>query len=605
MKIRDIGLCLGLWLAAVVPAVRAEYNEIYLVSGTAIDSTTNGDAGAGFNSPAGNLVVFTSDASNLVSNDNNGRSDVFLKNVSTGSVTLVSQGLNGESAAGNSTAPRISSDGSTVVFISDAANLVNFDTNGVADVFAYSVGTGGISLVSVSTAGVQANAESSDPSVNSDGSVIAFVSSATNLDSNDLNGVDDIFVRDVGGSSTALVSMSTAAVIGDHDSSAPRISADGNLVVFVSEATNLVVNDTNAVADIFARNRTGASTTLVTPSFGGLSANMPSDQPAISSDGRYVAFSSQASNLVNDDTNGLSDIFLRDTSLNSTERISLGYNVLDPNGASTSPAVSDNGRDIVFVSSASNLIEGDTNGRADVFVYDRTTTSTARVNVNSAGFVGNKSAFAASISADAKHVFFSSDATDLTADDSNDFVDLYRIKIECLVDLGSAPTSDTDSDTTYNCDEDCGADPAKLVAGVCGCGVADSDTDADGSLDCNDGCSSDAAKTSEGTCGCGVSDGDSNGNSVADCLDPTGSTSPRKALVYVKGRRATIIFPGDFTGVRYSITLSRRGKRDISRNSTKTRLRLTLAPGRYRLRYTASLGTVTTLSSDVVSFRVK
>jgi len=197
---------------------------------------------------------------------------------------------------------------------------------------------------------------------------VAFYSSATNLVSGDLNEDDDVFVRDLQEGTTLLVSVSTTGTQGDLDSSHPSISANGRYVAFHSSATNLVSGDMNEDDDVFVRDLQEGTTRLVSVSSTGEQGDRISSYPSISPDGRYVGFDSFATNLVPGDTNDNSDIFIRDLQEATTIRISLALEGTETNGNSYYPSVSSEGRCIAFQSTATNLVNGDTNGVSDVFV---------------------------------------------------------------------------------------------------------------------------------------------------------------------------------------------------------------------------------------------
>ncbi len=434
---------------------------------------------------------------------------------------------------------------------------------------------------------------------------MVFVSDATNLVSDDTNGKSDVFLHDRNTASTTRISVSTSLIQANGDSSSPVISGDATHIAYVSEATNLVSSDGNSATDVFLYNLSSAATTRVSLQTNGLEPNGSSYEPFLNSDASFLVYTSDATNIVSNDSNALSDVFLYNLSTAATERVSLSSSGLNPDGASSAPRVSTSGRHVSFTSAATNLVNGDTNEALDVFVRDRTDALTSRVSVSSSGQQANAASSNAVINADAQYLAFISAATNLLSADTNSVSDVFLTNIECLVDLGSSPSTDTDGDSTLNCNEDCGNDSSKTSPGTCGCGVADTDTDADSSADCDDECDSDASKSEVGRCGCGVSDADSNGNSVADCLDPTSSTVPRRGSVLRRSSRITVIFPGDFTGVTYRVTL-RGPSGTITRSTRRVRLRISnLRSGVYKLTYTVTLGSITSLSSSRLRFRLR
>jgi TolB protein len=187
------------------------------------------------------------------------------------------------------------------------------------------------------------------------------------------------------GEVTARVPVGPGRQQANGDSSEPAISADGRFVAFASGASNLVAGDTNGTYDVFVRDRKLQVTRRVSVGPGGQQANSSSVGPAISADGRFVAFSSYASNLVAGDTNGTYDVFVRDLVAQVTRRVSVGAGGQQANSNSSDPAISAGGRFVAFVSVASNLVAGDTNHWDDVFVRDRFAQVTRRVSVGSGG----------------------------------------------------------------------------------------------------------------------------------------------------------------------------------------------------------------------------
>lgn len=283
--------------------------------------------------------------------------------------------------------------------------------------------TGTLTRVSVDSVGAEANNASKRPSISGDGRFVAFESDASNLVPNDTNASTDIFVKDRQTGEVTRVSVDSAGLQADQGSGGAAISSDGRFVAFVSDATNLVANDTNGATDVFVRDRQLGTTLRVSVSSSGEQANAFSDFPlAISSEGRYVVFNSDATNLVANDTNGVTDVFLRDTQTGVTERVSIASDGSQANNSSSSPSVSANGQLVTFTSNASNLVSSDTNNASDVFVRDRTTGATTRVSVNTSGEQGDKASHSPAISGDGRYVVFLSKASNF-APGTGDFSD--------------------------------------------------------------------------------------------------------------------------------------------------------------------------------------
>ncbi|HJX61494.1 MAG TPA: calcium-binding protein [Dehalococcoidia bacterium] len=397
-----------------------------------VSVSSGGDQATGDSlSPAisedGRYVAFSSFATNLVSGDTNlcgtppltyNCPDVFVRDRDTdtdgifdeaGAVSTTRVSLSSAEAQANSESwdPAISGDGRYVAFYSAASNLVSGDTNNVEDIFVRDRQAGTTTRVSLAGDGNEGNGASGGwPAVSGDGRYVAFGSDASNLVAGDTNAFcdtdgdtqyddncADVFVRDrdtdtdgifdeAGAVSTTRVSVSSAGAQSNGESYYAAISADGRYVAFGSAGSNLVAGDTNAFcdtdgdtqyddncSDVFVRDRQTSTTTRVSLDSAGGQADAGSFDPAISADGISVAFQSAATNLVTGDTNAAEDVFLRQAG--TTDRVSTGSGGAQGNGASTAPAVSGSGRYVAFESEATNLVSGDANGVADVFVHDQ------------------------------------------------------------------------------------------------------------------------------------------------------------------------------------------------------------------------------------------
>ena len=371
------------------------------------------------------FAAFFSFASNLVPNDTNGIEDIFVHDRTTGATTRVSVDSAGVEANGGSSNPSLSADGRFVAFESNASNLVANDTNVRLDIFVHDRQTGETTRVSLGPAGLQSNGNSFDTAISADGRFVAFQSFASNLVANDTNNQADVFVHDRQSGETTRVSLADGGAEANSGSSLGGISADDRLVTFRSDATNLVANDTNNTFDIFVRDRQANTTTRVSLSTAGVEANGSSNDSDISADGRFVAFQSSATNLVANDTNNDNDIFVRDLQTNTTTRVSVDSNGVESLDSAGSPSISADGRFVAFHSEASNLVADDTNGNLDVFVHDRLTGSTTRVSLDSNGAQANESSSNAVISADGLAVIFSSLASNLVPNDNNSSRDIF------------------------------------------------------------------------------------------------------------------------------------------------------------------------------------
>lgn len=387
----------------------------------------------------GRYVAFQSEASNLVAQDENGVQDIFLRDLTDGLTTRVSVASDGAEADGESWSCALSADGRYVAFISCAANLVPADTNGWPDLFVHDSVTGETERVSVASDATEADNCSSYPSLSAEGRYLAFVSCATNLVADDTNDRPDVFVHDRLTGETERVSLTGDGTQADDCSLSASLSADGRYLAFVSCAANLAPGDTNGQPDVFVRDRLAGETERVSLAAGGVEANQCSLNAALSADGRYVAFHSEASNLLDGDTNGRSDVFLHDRVTGQIARVSVASDGTQGDGESRSPTLSEDGRFVTFCSEASNLIAADTNQGSDIFLRDRLTGRTERVSVATDGAQGDQGSYAQTITADGRQVAFWSLSSNLVAADTNSRADVF-VRLRPAADFLADPT---------------------------------------------------------------------------------------------------------------------------------------------------------------------
>ncbi|MEN6521487.1 MAG: hypothetical protein ABFD46_10120 [Armatimonadota bacterium] len=334
---------------------------------------------------------------------------------STARVSISSDGVEGNSFSRRA---QISGDGRFIVYESEASNLVPNDTNGRRDVFIYDRSTRTVELVSVSSEGAQSNEACLSPSISADGRYVVFMSWASNLVPNFEKHYYQVYIRDLQKKTTELVSISPSGEPANGESGSATISADGKFIAYRSYAKNLVVDDTNEKSDIFVYDRITRKTERVSVSTQGKQGNGDCRDsfrlvPVISADGRFVAFSSESSNLVPHDTNHHKDVFVRDRVSQTTERVSVSSQQKQANSDCEGVSVSADGRFVVFNSSASNLVKSDTNKRMDVFIHDRNSKTTELVSVSTAGLQANENCCLPSVSADGNLVVFESFASNL------------------------------------------------------------------------------------------------------------------------------------------------------------------------------------------------
>ena len=402
-----------------------------------VDSSgMQGDGFSSFSSTSadGRFVVFESGATNLVPNDTNATNDVFRYDIQTGEMARVSVDSSGMQANGMSHLPSISADGRYITYESHATNLVSGDTNAFPDVFVSDMQMGVTMRVSIDSNGMQANGRSytgTTPVISADGRYVTFHSSVTNLVPGDTNTQNDIFVHDIQTGNTTRASVDLNGAQSNGGSAYPSISADGHYIAFISGATNLVSGDTNAQTDVFVHDTQTGSTILVSLDSNGTQGNGSSDAPSISGNGRYVAFHSSATNLVLGDTNAQADIFVRDLQVWNTVRVSVDSNGVQANDHSVGPSISADGRYVAFPSLAANLVPDDTNGVSDAFIHDLQTGRTIRVSVDSSGAQAITQpcfhclSLHPFISADGRYITFTSYAPNLVQGDTNSASDIF------------------------------------------------------------------------------------------------------------------------------------------------------------------------------------
>ena len=408
--------------------------------GTAVLVSINSagtDSGGGDSQQAaisanGRYVAFRSLANDLVPTDTNHEADVFRRDLVAGTVTLLSVNSAGtDSGNGASKKPSMSRDGRYVAFVSDASDLVATDTNGRMDVFVRDVTAGTTTLVSVNSAGTDSgNDDSTQVVISADGRYVAFESYASDLVTEDTDFTEDVFVRDLVAGTTVLVSVDVAGTdSGNSYSFLGAISASGRYVAFESNASDLVVTDTNGTRDVFVRDLVAGATTLVSVnSTGTNSGNGQSSSVVVSANGRYAAFQSLATNLAITDTNGTYDVFVRDIVVGTTTMVSMNSaGTRSGNGRSQDAAISADGRHVAFVSEASNLVVPFTDINLDVFVRDLVAGTTTLVSVQSGGGdSANADSVDPVISADGRCVAFSTRASNLVAiNDTNSDPDIF------------------------------------------------------------------------------------------------------------------------------------------------------------------------------------
>jgi len=350
----------------------------------------------------GRFLVFSNASSDLLPGDTNGLTDIYVADVAAHSLHRISQNSSGVIGNGTCGEPRMSADGERVVYWSTSVNLVDVDLNGRVDIFLSEWRQGVTRIASLGVGGVQGNGNSTHGTISSCGRWIAFDSLADNLVPGDTNGAGDVFVRDDLLGTTERVNLTWNGNQSTGNASTAVISGNGRFVAFSTTAFDIVPGDTNGFHDTFIRDRQLGITTLVSRSMQGTTANGISGPVQFDDSGSLLLFGSDANDLVPGDTGGFHDVFLFTSATQSIRRISLTHDGLSPNDESFLPCISRDGRFVGFATEATNVVPGDTNQEADGFLLDLLTGTLTRPTVNSAGCEGNGATRFARMSDDAR-----------------------------------------------------------------------------------------------------------------------------------------------------------------------------------------------------------
>ncbi len=377
----------------------------------------------------GRFVSYVSASAQIANGDGNGLIDVFVRDRQSAATVRASEVTGGTRSDGPSDAAAISRDGRFVAFSSSGSTLVNGDANGVRDVFLHDRDNISTARLSLDVGGVAGNAASDSASISADQNWIAFRSAATNLVVSDGNALADVFVKNRVSGAISRVSTASngASLTSGNVLAATSINGDGNLVAFAASDANIVPADNNTFDDVFLKNRSSDATVIISRdgSVGAL-GNGHSGQAMISEDGTRVVFASDATNFVGDDSNAARDVYIKTLASNVITRVSSNASGVQGNAASSEPAISADGRFVAFISAASDLVAGDSNGNVDVFVKDLSDNSITRVNLDAAGGQGSGGDCSApSLSSDARHVGFICAQNNLVAGDTNALADAY------------------------------------------------------------------------------------------------------------------------------------------------------------------------------------
>lgn len=382
----------------------------------------------------GSVVAFRSNAANLVAGDTNQWTDIFVRDLGAGTTAIASRQPDGSESVNFSQRPSLSGDGRYVVFETPfevQTILVTGLYDRVLDANSYVLPDRNSS--GNPTWPRQARLE---PVLSGNGAILAlrtlselpnvFPEAAKPTD-DDNNLAHDVFLFDLTASPVEPAQRVSRLTDGSElnaDSRRPSLSHDGRYVAFMTYS-DLLFEDTNSRPDVVWKDRQSGALELISAAPGGAAGNGESFNPDISADGNVIAFRSAASNLVADDTNGYWDIFVHDRSTGTTTRVSVRSNGGEANSGSLEPTISGDGRFVAFRSMATNLVDDDTNGRADIFVHDRANGQTVRVG-QPAGAESDGNSAAPAISGDGAWIVFESDATNLVPGDDNGARDVFR-----------------------------------------------------------------------------------------------------------------------------------------------------------------------------------
>lgn len=373
--------------ASDVSVVVGDMEPQRLVSGDTKYVPATGTLAANYNrgvSDNGRYVVFTSNNATIVAGDTNGQTDVFLRDRVLGTTTRVNVTSAGAQTTGAIGSATMSGDGRYIVYDSAATTLAASDTNGLADCFMYDRMTATTTRVSVSNTGAQLDGACSFANVTNDGRYVAFLSGATNAVATDTNGVVDVFVRDTVANTTVIASLANSGSQITSAATTSYIAAGGRYVAFVTTA-QATSSDTDAVADVYVRDLMLATSTRISVNSTGGNCDGAAGSPTMSTDGRYVLFSSLATNVVAGDTNAVRDIYVRDTMTGVTARASLGNSNVQGTAQSRGGNMSDDGRYVIFITASDNMIVGDNNGNDDLLLRDMVNNTTRRVSLTYSG----------------------------------------------------------------------------------------------------------------------------------------------------------------------------------------------------------------------------
>lgn len=396
------------------------------VSSTGVPAV--GTVQSGSLSANGRYVVFSSTATNLLGVAG---MHVYRHDRTTGATALVTVAKTGTPSAAGGFAASVSADGRFVAFASPGSDFVDGDTNGLIDIFLRDMNSGTTAMVSATQTGAPAdlgalvNNVAGKREISDDGRYVAFTSTSTNLVPTSNNGKSQVYVKDLATGLVTRASVDGSNAAGNDTSSAPALSGNGRVVAFQSLAANFSPLSTSHTTQLFVRDLDAGSTTLDSVSSAGAPVlAWPASAPALSFDGHYLVFETRAQLESRDRDAGTFDVYLRDRALHTTVLASVSSNAV-AGADSRAPSISANGRWVGFQSLDNLLVSGDANGMMDVFLYDRSTDAVTLVSVNDAGQQANAPSTSASVSSDGRLVVLQSTASNFVTSPSSTGAQLY------------------------------------------------------------------------------------------------------------------------------------------------------------------------------------
>jgi Tol biopolymer transport system component len=441
-------------LAGLLPAgsaLAAASGDLVLVSVTEDGTGANASSANGLSvSDNGRYIAFATMASNLDPRDSDREVDIYVKDLITGDLKLASVAKDGTKANSLSMRPVISGDGTQVAFPSAADNLSPDDTDGYFDLYVKNLVTGDLTLASVNGDGTKADGNVTGTDISGDGTVVAFSSTATNLPDAPGDNESHVYVKNLDSGAVVRVDGGTLQRPDEQSGgSEPSISTDGGIVAFATDADGLDERDTDRHSDVYVRNLGDGSIQLASDSAAGVKADASSGHPSLSGDGSRVAFQTSAGNLIADDTDGESDVYVKDLDEESTILASVGSDGANSDRSAGYPALSSDGAHVAFSSDATNLGIATDALVNQVYRKDLATGALQPASVTDDGIAADYLAIDPATSADGGVVAFTSQATKLVATDNKTWADVFAKLFETATPSDEvAPTGSVEASPT-------------------------------------------------------------------------------------------------------------------------------------------------------------